>query len=174
MPALGLMMGGTKPAAWLWWCGGSCGSRSANICSMLRSVVGVRVGVVRVGAPALLPPPPAPESRDMAAPHMASPSLMASPSCHDTVIGRFYMITSSFKVDERRIFSCTAPQVFNTRLNLQNITIDKMTDNTSSVMHNVRDLRPLIPTQAEYWIFLLSDPPEGINSNSAYLASVHM
>ena len=51
------MMGGANPAAFAWCGGGSCGSRSANICSMFRRVVGVRVGVVRVGAPALLPPP---------------------------------------------------------------------------------------------------------------------
>ena len=52
------MIGGTKPAAFICAGGGSCGSLSANICSMFRRVVGVRVGVVRVGAPALLPPPP--------------------------------------------------------------------------------------------------------------------
>lgn len=45
--------GGTKPASFSWDSGFDC--NSIKVCSILRRVVGVNVGVVRVGTPELMP-----------------------------------------------------------------------------------------------------------------------
>jgi hypothetical protein len=50
---IGCTTGGTKPASF--WCDSTSLCSSMNVCSMLRNVVGVRVGVVRVGTPEFSP-----------------------------------------------------------------------------------------------------------------------
>lgn len=45
--------GGTNPASFSWLSGFDC--NSIKVCSMFRNVVGVRVGVVRVGTPEFRP-----------------------------------------------------------------------------------------------------------------------
>jgi len=54
--ALGCMSGGTKPAWLLCVSGAGTPPNSKKVCSMFLKVVGVRVGVVRVGTPQWRPP----------------------------------------------------------------------------------------------------------------------
>lgn len=55
LPAVGWTSGGTKPAWLVWVSGGGTVDNSRKVCSIFLRVVGVRVGVVRVGTPLCTP-----------------------------------------------------------------------------------------------------------------------